>query len=75
MEGRIKMKKCETCDWWKDYEDRVFALIPKVYTTRAANAIELRHCKYKPHPMNQMFDSYYTAPHYVCNEWTEIVKD
>ena len=60
---------CEICEWWKDYNDRVYACIS---TDCRRNRIELRRCKYIPAPGIESHLYIYTDSNYVCSGWRKI---
>ena len=62
--------KCETCDFWKDYTDRVTACVKGTTGNFVRNRIELRRCKYTP-PPSQEFTPVYVDKDYSCGQWRE----
>lgn len=63
------MGKCKDCEWWQDYTDRVYAQISHARGDMARNTIELRCCKFVPHPSRWDFRYSYTDCDYVCGEF------
>ena len=45
----MKME-CKDCVWWMDWSDRVCACISTGHSKHARNLVELRRCKFIPHP-------------------------
>jgi len=65
-------KKCETCEWWKDYKNRVYAKIDGVVGKIHPGTIELRLCRYSPPPTADAGRSVYTNAENVCSGWEAI---
>ncbi len=64
------MKTCKTCHYWQDYKERVFAMVNEKsgYHRRE---VELRKCKWMPHPSVSLDRHIYTPAEYLCNEFTD----
>ena len=62
-------KSCETCIFWQDYHDRVYANISKTRGDLGDNSIELRRCRWQSPPgITMNFSSRYTDKEYGCSE-------
>lgn len=64
---------CQNCRHWQDWSDRVMAVISNSRSTMTRNHIELRRCRFIPHP--SCYDGtqqLYTDRDYVCGEWELI---
>jgi len=69
-------RRCENCLWWADFEPRVFAVISEVHgSTHATDRIELRFCRFRPHPGISARVGLYTDANYACGEWQSNKKD
>ena len=69
-------KSCENCEWWKDYEQRVFAIVSGVKGERHPGTIELRLCRYCPPPQAIAGHMWiYTDKDHVCSGWQEVNDD
>jgi len=66
------LKRCETCNWWKDYTQRVFAIVSGVQGDRSPGTIELRRCRYQPPPKADAGHAVYTDKGHVCSAWEEV---
>lgn len=61
---------CETCRYWQDWSDRVTAVISNARSNTARNQIELRRCRFTPHPSCMHGSEWiYTDKDYICGEW------
>lgn len=68
--------KCETCTWWwYDAEDRIYANISTGHSNFARDRIELRRCKFIPHPSQDRAVAIYTDSDYVCSCWRQMTKE
>ena len=66
-------QKCETCLFWKDYEQRVWARIGKTRGDITRDLLELRACRWIPHPSVDMVrDEVYTDKEFSCNEYKHV---
>jgi hypothetical protein len=66
---------CEKCLWWQDWDDRVFANISTGHSNIARNQIELRRCRFIPHPSAPWNYDVYTDSDYKCSEFKELIDD
>ena len=64
-----KEKCCRNCRYWRDYTQRVFALI-EGKTKNTSRGDELRRCKFRPAPGADNDRQYYTSEDWFCNEYT-----
>jgi len=65
------MSECKTCKYWQDYSDRVSAMIPPMKSNHYRNRIELRRCRWQPHPSTAHEGDIYTPENYACCEFEE----
>ena len=64
----MKKETCSTCKYWQDYENRVFARIEGVQGKFGRSDLELRLCKYRPPPSNDInFRDIFTDEDYSCS--------
>lgn len=66
-----QQRRCENCIWWQDYDDRVFAFISTGNSSFARNRVELRRCRFTPHPSSGETNDYYTDADYCCGEFAK----
>ena len=59
--------RCENCEWWKDYSDRVFARVSGGKGDLAGNVMELRKCRYATPPTMGDSRVIYTDKDHVCS--------
>ena len=68
-------RECRNCTWWQDYTNRVYACISKGHSSMARNMIQLRACKFIPHPSSSLVvEEIYTDETYCCGEFREVGK-
>lgn len=68
------MNTCKACDYWKDYKIRVMAVISDHPGRMSRGRIELRLCKFNPHPSLEALNSIYTDEDYSCSQFKEVVS-
>ena len=59
---------CGNCRYWRDWDDRVFALI-EGKTKNTTRGDELRRCRFRPAPGASNHQNYYTSEDWHCNEF------
>jgi hypothetical protein len=63
-------QKCETCIFWQDFEQRVWARISNTRGDKTRGLIELRLCTWKAHPSISLVEhEVYTDKEFSCNEY------
>jgi hypothetical protein len=62
-------ESCDSCRWWKDFSDRVYARVSGVKSNMAGDILELRRCRYSPPPQIEQRKVIYTDKDHVCSEY------
>ena len=60
---------CENCGHWQDWRNRVYACVAGVNSNMVRNRLELRLCKFNPHPTQDSYVPIYTDKDYYCSQW------
>lgn len=60
--------RCKECEYWKDYNDRVYACISNVKSGLCRDDVELRACKFRPSPNIERCRTMYTDKDYECSD-------
>ena len=64
--------KCGSCEYWKDFSDRVFAIISEGHSRFHRNRIELRRCRFTPPPtVSDVVHEIYTDCGHTCSGFTD----
>jgi hypothetical protein len=64
-------KLCATCQYWQEWEDRVYARLSfKGRAPHGRRSHELRRCRYSPNPQVDLTEPWvYTDESFVCDTW------
>lgn len=64
--------KCDSCIYWTEYKNRVFARVTGKGSDFARNIIELRPCSFElPPRANQDGNVIYTDQDHTCSEFSQ----